>query len=30
MTLDDIRERLAGVEEEPEEIRLARALEAEG
>lgn len=30
VTLDEIRERLACVEEEPEEIRLARALEAEG
>ena len=30
VTLGEIRERLAGVAEEPEEIRLARALEAEG
>jgi calcineurin-like phosphoesterase family protein len=29
VTLDEIRERLAGVEEEPEEIRLARARDAE-
>ena len=30
VTLGEIRERLAGVDEEPEEIRLARAMEAEG
>lgn len=30
VTLDEIRERLAGVEEEPEELARARALEAEG